>query len=155
MVYLDDVTVFSKNKKDHLSHLRIVLERCRKYGISLNPKKSVFAVEQGKLLGFVVSKDGIIIDPERTQAIAKLSPPSSKKSMQSFLGKINFVKRFVPSFSEMVRPLHNLIKKDVQYCWEPQESQAFDSIRKAIVEAPSLMNPDFSQDFTLYTFASD
>jgi hypothetical protein len=155
VVYLDDVTVFSKNKKDHLSHLRAVLERCRKFDISLNPKKSVFAVEQGKLLGFIVSKYGMIIDPERTQAIAKLPPPSSKKAMQSFLGKINFVRRFVPSFSEMVRPLQNLIKKDVLYRWGPQESQAFDSIRKSIIEAPSLMSPDFSQDFTLYTFASD
>jgi hypothetical protein len=87
VVYLDDVTVFSKNKKDHLSHLRVVLERCRKFGISLNPKKSVFAVEQGKLLGFIVSKDGMIIDPERTQAIAKLPPPSSKKSMQVLFGQ--------------------------------------------------------------------
>jgi hypothetical protein len=75
VVYLDDVTIFSKNKKEHLSHLRIVLERCRKYGISLNPKKSVFAVEQDKLLGFIVSSEKMIIDPERTQAIAKLSPP--------------------------------------------------------------------------------
>jgi hypothetical protein len=120
VVYLDDVTIFSKNKKDHLSHLRDVLERCCKYDISLNPKKSVFAVEKGKLLGFIVSKYKIIIDPKRTQAIAKLSPPSSKKSMQSFLGKINFIRRFVPSFSEMVRPLQNLIKKDVQYHWGPQ-----------------------------------
>jgi hypothetical protein len=155
VVYLDDVTVFSKNKKDHLSHLRAVLERCRKLDISLNPKKSVFAVEQGKLLGFIVSKDGMIIDPERTQAIAKLPPPSSKKAVQSFLGKINFVRRFVPSFSEMVRPLQNLIKKDVLYRWGPQESQDFDSIRKEIIEDPSLMSPDFSQDFTLYTFGFD
>jgi hypothetical protein len=50
--------------------------------------------------------------------------------MQSFLGQINFVRRFVPSFSEMVRPLQNLIKKDIQYHWGPQESQAFDSIKK-------------------------
>jgi hypothetical protein len=102
-----------------------------------------------------MSKYKMIIDPKRTQAIAKLSPPSSKKSMQSFLGKINFVKRFVPSFLEMVRPLDNLIKKDVLYHWGPQESQSFDSIRKAIVESPSLMSPDFSQDFMLYTFASN
>jgi hypothetical protein len=110
MVYLDDVTVFSKNNKYHLSHLRVVLERCRKFDMSLNPKKSIFAVEKGKLLGFIVYKDGMIIDPERTQAIAKLPPPSSKKSMQSFLGKINFVRMFVSRFSEIVRPLHNLIK---------------------------------------------
>jgi len=114
-VYLDDVTVFSKNKRDHLSHLRFVLQLCRKYNISINPKKSVFVVEQGKFLGFIVSNEGMIIDPERTQVISKLPHPSSKKSMQSFLGKINFVRRFVPSFSEMVRSLQNLIKKDVQY----------------------------------------
>jgi hypothetical protein len=54
----------------------------------------------------------------------------------------------------MVRPLHNIIKKDVQYHWGPQEGQAFDSIKNSIVESPSLMSPDFSQDFTLYTFAS-
>jgi hypothetical protein len=86
VVYLDDVTVYSKNKNDHLTHLRAVLLRCRKYDISLNPKKSIFTVEQGKLLGFIVSSDGMIIDPERTQVIAKLLPPTTKKSMQSFLG---------------------------------------------------------------------
>ena len=99
IVYLDDVTVFSKNKYDHLAHLRSVLQQCHKYDISLNPKKSIFAVEQGKLLKFIVSSKGIIIDPERTQVISKLPPPSSKKSMQSFLGQINFIRRFVPSFS--------------------------------------------------------
>ena len=86
VVYLDDVIVFSKNKGDHLAHLRSVLQQCRKYDISLNPKKSVFAVEQGKMLGFIVSNEGMIIEPERTQVISKLPPPSSKNSMQYFLG---------------------------------------------------------------------
>jgi hypothetical protein len=121
----------------------------------MNPKKSIFAVEQGKLLGFIMSSDGMIIDPERTQVITKLPPPTSKKSMQSFLSQINFVRRFVPSFSEMVRPLQNLIKKDTQYHWGPIENQAFNAIKKAIINTLSLMSPDFSQDFTLYTFASD
>jgi hypothetical protein len=76
VVYLDDVTVFSKNKGDHLAHLKYVLQRCRKYGIPLNPKKYVFAVEQGKILGYIVSNEGMIIDPERTQFISKLPPPS-------------------------------------------------------------------------------
>jgi hypothetical protein len=155
IVYLYDVTVFSKNKTDHLAHLRVVLQRCRKYEISLNPKKSIFAVEQGKLLGFIMSSKGMIIDPKRTQVISKLPPPTSKNSMQSFLGQINFVRRFVSSFSEMVKSLQNLIKKNAQYHWGPLENQDFNAIKKAIVDAPSLMSPDFSQDFTLYTFASD
>jgi hypothetical protein len=97
----------------------------------------------------------MIIDPERTQVILKLPPPSSKKSMQSFLGQIKFVRRFVPSFSEMVRPLHNLIKNDVQYHWGALENLAFNSIKKAIIDAPSLVSPEFLQDFTLYTFSFD
>jgi hypothetical protein len=145
VVYLDDVTIFSKNKKYHLSHLRSVLEHCRKYGISLNPKKSIFVVDQGKLLGFIVSKNGMMIDPERTQAIANLPPPSSKKSMQSFLGKINFVRHFVPSFSEMVRPLQNMIKKDIVFKWGSQENQAFNAIRQAITEISILNESQFFQ----------
>jgi hypothetical protein len=93
-------------------------------------------VEQRKLLRFIVSSDGMIIDPERTQSITKVPSPSSKKSMQSFLGQINFVRRFILSFSKMVRPLKKLIKKDVQYHWGPHENQSFDSIKKSIVEAP-------------------
>jgi hypothetical protein len=75
--------------------------------------------------------------------------------MQSFLGQINFVRRFVPNFSEMVKPLQNLIKKDAQYHWGPLENQDFNAIKKAIIDTPSLMSLDFSQDFTLYTFSSD
>ena len=60
VIYLDDITVFSKNRADHLTHLRRVFEHYRKYGISLNPKKSIFVVTEGKLLGFVVSKQGTI-----------------------------------------------------------------------------------------------
>jgi hypothetical protein len=64
VVYLDDVIVYSKNRSDHISHLTHIFERCRKYGISLNPKKTIFGVDEGKLLGHIISKDGINIDPE-------------------------------------------------------------------------------------------
>ena len=71
----------------------------------MNSKKSIFVVTEGKLLGFIVSKDGMIIDLKRKDAIAKIGLLSSKKAMQSFLGKINFVKRFVPNFAQIVRSL--------------------------------------------------
>ena len=90
-----------------------MFEICRKYGISLNPKKSIFAVTEGNFLGFIVSKEGMIIDPECTKAISKIGLPGSRKEMQSFLGKINFVHRFVPNFSQVVKDLQNLVKKYV------------------------------------------
>ena len=63
IVYLDDITIFSKRRGEHAFHLRKIFEQCRKYGISLNPRKCVFAVTEGKLLGHIVSKQGISIDP--------------------------------------------------------------------------------------------
>ena len=58
-IYQDDLTVFSKERGDHVKHLRKTFDRCRKFGISLNPKKSTFGIDEGKLLGHIVSKDGI------------------------------------------------------------------------------------------------
>jgi len=82
-IYQDDLTVFSKKRTDNVSHLRKIFERCRKYGISLNPKKSVFGVNQGKLLGHIVSKDGIKIDSERIEAINIIRPPTKTGSLES------------------------------------------------------------------------
>ena len=102
MVYLDDITIYSKKWHEHLSTLKEVFEHCKKYGILLNPKKSIFVVIEGKLLGFIVSKEGMIIDLESTKSISNIRLPSSQKAMQSFLGRINFVHRFVPNFSQVV-----------------------------------------------------
>ena len=91
VVYLDDVTIFSKKREEHAFHLKQIFKHCRKYGISLNPKKCVFAVIEGKLLGHVISKKGISIDPERIKAIEQIPLHHNKKGMQSFMGTINFV----------------------------------------------------------------
>jgi hypothetical protein len=98
-IYQDDLTVFSKNRKDHISHLRQVFERCRMYGISLNPKKTILGVTEGKLLGHIVSKDGVRIDPERIKGIQKIEFPRNQKELRSFLGKVNFIRRFIPNIS--------------------------------------------------------
>ena len=91
VVYLDDVTIFSKKREEHAFHLKQICERCRKYGISLNQKKCVFIVTEGKLLGHIISKKGISIDPERIKAIERITLPHNKKGMHSFMGTINFV----------------------------------------------------------------
>jgi hypothetical protein len=103
VVYLDDITIFSRSDKEHRFHLRKVFLKCRSFDISLNPKKSLFAMQEGKLLGHIVSVEGVRIEPSRVEAIQALSIPRSKKEVQSFLGKINFLRRFVPNFVEGVK----------------------------------------------------
>ncbi|KAH9332063.1 hypothetical protein KI387_004171, partial [Taxus chinensis] len=65
VIYLDDLTVFSNKRSEHIFHLEQILERCRKHGISLNPKKCILGVTEGKLLGHIVNKHGACIEPER------------------------------------------------------------------------------------------
>jgi hypothetical protein len=81
VIYLDDVTVYSKTYEEHLQHLRRVFEKCRKFGISLNPMKTLFGLEEGKLLGHIISKDGIKIYPRRIEAIQKLENPRNIKEL--------------------------------------------------------------------------
>ena len=123
--YLDDMTVYSKNKEDHIQHLTHIFERCRKYGISLNPNKTIFVVEEGKLLGHIISWARICIDPEQIKAIAQLPLPHNKKSMQSFFGKINFVRKFTPNFTKTIKPLQKMIRKDVEFKWDDERKKFF------------------------------
>ena len=59
VIYMDDITIYSRSDREHIHHLEKNFMKCRKFGISLNPKKSNFALEEGKLLGHIISKDGI------------------------------------------------------------------------------------------------
>ena len=75
VIYLDDITVFSRSVEKHLHHLEIIFLKCMKFGISINPKKSHFALEEGKLLGHIISKDGIRIDASRVEVIEQIVVP--------------------------------------------------------------------------------
>jgi ribonuclease HI len=123
VIYLDDLTVFSKSDEDHIIHLKQTFEKCRKYGLSLNPKKTHFAMQEGKLLGHIVSRDGIRIDPKRVEAIETLAIPRNVKEIQSFLGKIIFLRRFVPNFAEIVKLITDMLRKNSEVKWTKLSGQ--------------------------------
>jgi ribonuclease HI len=154
VIYLDDITVFSRSDKEHCSHLRKVFSKCRRFGLSLNPKKSLFAMEEGKLLGHIVSVEGVRIDPSRVEAIQTLSLPRSKKEVQAFLGRINFMRRFVSNFAELVKHITFMLKKGNEVKWTTEPRESFIQIKKALTEAPVLISPDYSKDFLIFSFAS-
>ena len=97
VVYLDDIKFFARREDDHLQHLERILLKCRRFGISLNPTKRIFALTSGKLLGHIISIDGIKIDPNRVNAIHKVDLPRIRKEIHSFLGRVTFVRRFIPN----------------------------------------------------------
>jgi hypothetical protein len=79
VIYLDEITVFSRSDKEHCHHLKKVFLKCKKFGLSLNPKKCLFSMKEGQLLGHIASAEVVRIDPRRVEAIQTLSFPIYKK----------------------------------------------------------------------------
>jgi len=101
-IYIDDIVVKSDYMKNHLADLRLAFERMRRYGLKMNPLKCVFIVSAGKFLGFIIHENGVEIDPTKVEAIQKIRPPQNKNGMQKFLGKVNYLRRFISNLSGKV-----------------------------------------------------
>ena len=144
---MDDITVFSKSNDQHLQHLERLFLKCKKFGISLNPKKYHFALEEGKLLGHIISKDGIKIDPQRVDAIQNLAIPRTKKEVQSFIGKVNFLRRFISNFVEIMKHITNMLRKENEIKWTSEARKSFFDIKKAMTEAHILISLDCTRYF--------
>jgi len=96
---LDDVIVFSKKILDHILHIKHIFEQCKKYGISLNPKKRIFGVCKEILLGHILEMIRINIDLERVKSIMQISFIVNMKAMQYFIGKNNFLRKYISHYA--------------------------------------------------------
>lgn len=153
-MYQDDLTAFSNKVEDHCFHLGNEFIRALEYAISLNPMKCNFAVTEVKLLGHIVSKDGIRIDHKRVKAFDKIPILKTVKAIQSFFGQINFVQRFISNFLEIVKPISRILKKGANIDWTNEALEAFTTIKREIKETPILKSHDFNKPFLIFSFAS-
>jgi hypothetical protein len=94
-VYIDDIVVKSAGDDSHLADLRLAFEKMRRYKLKMNPPKCGFGVSAGKFLGFIVHEKDIEIDPKKIEAIQSVKAPTCKKDLQKFLGKVNYLRRFM------------------------------------------------------------
>jgi hypothetical protein len=154
LIYLVDITVYSRSHEEHLKHLKRVFLKCRQFRISLNPQKSQFSLNKGNLLGHIVKAKGVKIDPALVEAIQKLSIPRSKKDIQSLLSKINFVRRFIPNFAELVKHITSMLKKGSEIKWTDNARSSFQDIKQDIMESPTLINLDYTKNFYIFSFSS-
>ena len=87
-VYVDDMIVKSAIREGHFAALDKFLTRAEKYNRTLNPKKCIFGVTSGKLLGHIVSQKGIKVDPDKVKAIKKMVAPSTEREVKGFVGRL-------------------------------------------------------------------
>ena len=114
-VYVDDVIIESRKQSNHVKDLRRFFERLRRYNLKLNPAKCVFGVPSGKLLGFIVSRRGIELDPSKIKAIQELPPPKNKTEVMSLLGRLNYISRFIAQLTTTYEPIFKLLKKNATF----------------------------------------
>uniref|UniRef100_A0A2N9GBA7 Integrase catalytic domain-containing protein n=1 Tax=Fagus sylvatica TaxID=28930 RepID=A0A2N9GBA7_FAGSY len=127
--YVDDIVVKSKMRRDHFGILKKVFERCRLYKLKINPLKCAFGVSAGKFLGFLVHQRGIDVDPVRASAIATMKPPTTHKELKSFLGKLSYIRRFIPGHAAVTSTFAPLLKKGAPFHWSTECQEAFEKMK--------------------------
>ncbi len=155
--YVDDVLIFSKDKREHRRHVRIVLQKLQEAGLQVDIRKCEFEVQKTTFLGFVISNQGIQVDPVKTAIIRDWKPPSTKREVQSFLGFCNFYRRFIQAYGRISRPLNRLTGKDVMPKFQLSQEQrdSFDRLKTLLLSAPTLLYFKYDRETRLETDCSD
>jgi transposase InsO family protein len=153
--YLDDILIYSEDPLEHEAHVRKVLERLQSAGLQADIKKCEFSVTSTKYLGFIISTDGIKVDPEKVTAIKSWSYPTSVKGVQAFLGFCNFYRRFIQSYGTIARPLNQCTRKDQVFDFDQSCRTSFDKLKEALCTAPVLSHYKPELESRLETDSSD
>ena len=154
-IFMDDFSVMGNSFDNCLANLRVVLTRCEETNLVLNWEKCHFMVQEGIILRHRISARGIEVDRAKIEAIEKLPPPSSVKGIRSFLGHAGFYRRFIKDFSQIAKPLSNLLVQGIPFEFDSQCLQAFTVLKDKLISAPIVVAPDWSFPFELMCDASD
>lgn len=154
-VYLDDVIVCTPTFERHVEILKEVLSRITKAGLTLNRGKCDFCKSELKYLGYIVNSSGLLVDPEKVDAILRIPTPRNVREVRRIIGLASWYRRFVPNFSTITSPITALTKKNTPFVWTPKCDAALTRIKECLISAPVLACPDFDLPFTIQTDASD
>ena len=155
VVYLDDILIHTQTWSEHIEVVAEVFRRLQTYNLKIQFKKCKWAKSSLKFLGFIISADGIKMDPAKVLAIDSFPKPMNVKQLQRFLGLLNFSGKFVDSLASIASPLYELFQKKKKFVWTEAHQTAFNGLKQMIKRDISLQHPDFSKPFLLRTDASN
>ena len=138
VVYFDDILIYSKSLEEHLDHLRAIFNALRDARLYGNLEKCTFCTNRVAFLGYVVTAQGIEVDPTKIEAIESWPQPKTVTQVRSFLGLAGFYRRFVNDFGSITAPMNELTKKDVPFLWGDAQQEAFVILKDKLTHAPLL-----------------
>ena len=172
LFYLNDICVFSSSVNEMLDRIALVFGHLKEFNLKIKPKKTFFFHSSVLFLHHLLSKDGILPNPEKVSKVKDWPIPATAKEVHSILGLASYYRRFIPQFAKWVNLLHDLIhpivtkKKCVGikiphlapnlplFKWTAEHQESFNKLKEALTSAPVLAYPDYTKPFILETDAS-
>ncbi|UYV73345.1 K02A2.6-like [Cordylochernes scorpioides] len=155
LCYLDDVIIYSSDFPTHIKRLESVLRCYSESNLKLNAKKCRFAFEELEILGHITNQEGIKPAKYNIKAVRDFPQPKKAKEVQSFLGMCSYYRKFIKDFSVIADPLTSLIRKNVQFIWTGEQEEAFQNLKKALMNPPILGHFDPNAATCIHTDASN
>lgn len=154
IIYCDDLLIAASSEEEHDNILKQVFERAKKCNVKFNQNKFQYKLREVKYFGHVFSQDGIKVDTDRVDAIINIKSPKNKKELQIFLGMVNYLRKFVPNLANIMSPMRELLKINVEWLWTEIHEKSFNDMKNCIAKAPILQNFDSSLPVVIQCDAS-
>ncbi|GJP74954.1 hypothetical protein CLOP_g5462 [Closterium sp. NIES-67] len=155
IIYLDNILIYSRSREQHLQDLDAVFTLLHKNRLITKGSKCNFLKQELEFLGHVVSTEGVKIDPRKIKTIQEWKPSTNLKELQSFLGFVNYVRRFIPNMAGLSAPLTDRLKDHDCFWWGEKQQAAFDQLKIALMSPPVLRISDPNRPYEVVTDASD
>ena len=148
-VIVDDIIVWGKDIQEHDDRLKKVFERAKSWNLKLSTAKCQFRTEEIEYVGHKVTKDGLKAEPEKVRAVINMKISENIKELQTFLGFITYLQKFMPDMSEISSPLRILLQKKVEWHWDSKQQESFDKLKLMASQTPVLTFYDKDKELIL------
>ncbi|XP_075485291.1 uncharacterized protein LOC142525011 [Primulina tabacum] len=154
VVFIDDILVYSPDETSHEEHLHLALQTLRENKLYAKFSKCEFWLRSVSFLGHVISREGVLVDPRKVEAITEWPRPKNATDIRSFLRLAGYYRKFVEGFSSIAVPLTKLTQKNAKFTWSEDCEKSFQRLKEKLSSTPVLILPAENKDFTIYSDAS-
>ena len=147
--------VFSKTADEHVGHVEEVLAILRQHKLYAKLAKCEFGKTELTFLGHVVGAEGVKVDSRKIEVVKDWPTPKDVHNVRQFLGLTNYFRKFIQGYAAICRPMSALLGKGKEFAWTADCVTAFQTLKEALVCAPVLALPDFSEPFKLFEVVCD
>ncbi|GKA99145.1 putative reverse transcriptase domain-containing protein [Tanacetum coccineum] len=154
IVFIDDILIYSRNKEEHVNHLRIILELLKKEKLYAKFSKCDFWISIVQFLGHLIDSQGLHVDPAKIEAVKNWASPTTPIEICQFSGLAGYNRRFIKYFSKIAKSLTKLTQKNKKYIGGEDQEPAFQLLKQKLYEAPILALLEGNDDFVVYCDAS-